>query len=80
MLDEIRTATPRRKWQDAYIIGTYPSKIDRDNFAQDYGAQLVHIATPKEECIKRAYQDIARSGIRDAVIGWINDYWERYNE
>ena len=80
LLDEIRTATPRRKWQDAYIIGTYPSKIDRDNFVQDYGAQLVHIATPKEECIKRAYQDITRSGIRDAVIGWINDYWERYNE
>ena len=80
LLDEVRTATPRRKWQDAYIIGTYPDRIDRDMFVQDYGAELVHIDTSKEECIKRAYQDIERSSLRDAVIGWINAYWERYRE
>lgn len=80
LLDEVRTATPRRKWKDAYIIGTYPDRIDRDMFVQDYGAELVHIDTSKEECIKRAYQDIERSSIRDAVIGWINAYWERYRE
>lgn len=80
LLDEVRTATPRRKWQDAYIIGTYPDRIDRDMFVQDYGAELVHIDTSKEECIKRTYQDIERSSIRDAVIGWINAYWERYRE
>lgn len=80
LLDEVRTATPRRKWQDAYIIGTYPDRIDRDVFVQDYGAELVHIDTSKEECVKRAYQDIERSSIRDAVIGWINAYWERYRE
>lgn len=80
LLDEVRTATPRRKWHAAYIIGTYPDRIDRDMFVQDYGAELVHIDTSKEECIKRAYQDIERSSIRDAVIGWINAYWERYRE
>lgn len=80
LLDEVRMATPRRKWQDAYIIGTYPDRIDRDMFVQDYGAELVHIDTSKEECVKRAYQDIERSSIRDAVIGWINAYWERYRE
>ena len=80
LLDEVRTATPRRKWQDAYIIGTYPDRIDRDVFVQDYGAEIVHIDTSKEECIKRAYQDIELTSIRDAVIGWINAYWERYRE
>lgn len=80
LLDEVRTATPRRKWQDAYIIGTYPDRIDRDMFVQDYGAELVHIDTSKEECIKRAYQDITQSSVRDAMIGWINAYWERYRE
>lgn len=80
LLDEVRTATPRRKWQDAYIIGTYPDRIDRDVFVQDYGAELVHIDTSKEECVKRAYQDIAQSSVRDAMIGWINAYWERYRE
>lgn len=80
LLDEVRTGTPRRKWQDAYIIGTYPDRIDRDMFVQDYGAELVHIDTSKEECIKRAYQDITQSSVRDAMIGWINAYWERYRE
>jgi len=80
LLDEIKTATPRRKWQDAYIIGTYPDVYDRDCFVKEYGAELVHIPTPKDECIKRAYQDITRQAIRDAVVGWITAYWERYRE
>ena len=80
LLDEVRTGIPRRMWQGACIIGTFRDRIDRDVFVQDYGAELVHIDTSKEECIKRAYQDIERSSIRDAVIGWINAYWERYRE
>lgn len=80
LLDEIRTATPRRKWQDAYIIGMYPDRIDRDNFVREYGAELVHIDTPKEDCIKRVYEDIKRVAARDAVIGWIENYWQRFTE
>lgn len=79
ILEEIRTATPRRKWQDAYIIGTYPSRFDRDEMQRRYGAELVHIDTPKDECIKRAYEDIKRAAARDAVIGWIENYWQRYS-
>jgi hypothetical protein len=80
LLDEIRTATPRRKWQDAYIIGGYPDKYERERIAAEYNAELIHISTTKDECIKRACEDIARSSVRDAVIGWINSYWERYSE
>ena len=80
LLDEIRTATPRRKWQDAYIIGSYPDRIDRDNFVREYNAELVHIDTPQDACVKRAYEDIKRVAARDAVVGWIADYWRRYNE
>lgn len=80
LLDEIRTATARRKWQDAYIIGTYPERLDRELFVREYMAETVHIATPREECIKRAYEDIQRAGVRDAVIGWIENYWQRYRE
>lgn len=80
LLDEIRTATPRRKWQDAYIIGSYPDRIDRDNFVREYNAELVHIDTPQDACVKRAYEDIKRVAVRDAVVGWIADYWRRYNE
>ena len=78
LLDEVRTATLRRKWQDAYIIGMYPDRIDRDNFVRDFGAELVHIDTPKEECIKRAYEDCSRQAVREAVVGWIESYWQRF--
>lgn len=80
LLDEIRTATPRRKWQDAYIIGTYPERYDREEFVNTYGAELVHIETPKDECIKRAYQSTERVAVRDAVVSWIEKYWQRYRE
>jgi predicted kinase len=80
ILEEVRTATPRRRWQDAYIIGTYPSRFDRDEMQRKYGAELVHIDTPKDECIKRAYEDVKRAAARDAVIGWIEAYWQRYSE
>ena len=78
LLNEARTAGRRRKWQDAYIIGTYPDRLDREEIVREYAAELVHVATPKEECIKRAYQDIQRPIIRDAAVGWINNYWQRY--
>ena len=80
LLDHIRTATMRRKWQDAYIIGTYPDTFDRDRLVKEYGAELIHIDTPKDECIKRAYESVTRAAARDAVIGWIEAYWQRYSE
>lgn len=80
LLNEIRTAGTQRKWQDAYIIGTYPDALDREEFVRDYGAELIHIDTSKDECIKRAYADIARPSVRDAVLGWIENYWQRYRE
>ena len=79
LLDEVRTAGTRRKWQDAYIVGTYPENYAREEMVREYGAELVHIDTPKDECIARAMRDITHEPIRAAVIGWINNYWERYS-
>lgn len=78
LLNEVRTATMRRKWQNAYIIGTYPDVLDREQLQREYGAELVHIDTPKEECIRRAVQDEPRISIQNAVVGWIESYWQRY--
>lgn len=80
LLDEIYYATPRRQWQNAYIIGTYPERYDRDEIVKRFGAELIHISTPKDECVKRACQDIKRLPIREAVLGWIDNYWQRYKE
>lgn len=81
ILDEIRTATPRRRWQDAYIIGTYPDRIDRDYITREYPPDvinLVHIDTPKAACIKRAHENIKQSAVRDTVVGWIENYFARF--
>lgn len=80
LLNEARTATARRKWQDVYIIGTYPDVIDRENFVREYNAELVHIATSKDECIKRIYQDVKQLSVRDAAVGWVEGYFQRYRE
>ena len=80
LLDQIETATTRSRWQNAYIIGTYPERYDREEIERRFNAELVHISTPKEECIKRVYQDIQRQSVRDAVVGWIDNYWKRYKE
>lgn len=80
LLDHIRTATMRRKWQDAYIIGTYPDTFDRDRLVKEYGAELVHIGTPKVECIARINQAGLPPAARDAAVGWVENYFARYRE
>lgn len=79
LLDTIRTAGRGRRWQDAYIIGTYPDRLDREEFVREYGAELIHIDTPREECIRRAQNDEERRAVLSEVIKWIDDYWERYH-
>jgi len=80
LFDEIRTATPRRRWQNAYIVGMFADRYDREEFVRDYGAELIHIATPKDECIKRACENITQKSLRDAAVGWIENFWERFVE
>lgn len=44
-------------------------------------ARNSYTSTRRRRSVSSApYQDIERSSIRDAVIGWINAYWERYRE
>ena len=80
LYDEIRTATPRRRWQNAYIVGMFYNRYDRDELVKEYGAELIHITTPKDECIKRACETLKQKSLRDAAVGWINSFWERYTE
>ncbi|MBD5086685.1 MAG: hypothetical protein HDT32_04975 [Clostridiales bacterium] len=80
LLDKIYHAGPRRKWQDAYIIGTFPDVYDRERFIAEYNAEPIHIATPREECIRRAQEDLQRGAVLDMVLGWIDNYWKNYSE
>ena len=52
IIDQIRTRTGL--WKDAYIIGGYPLRTDRDRLCNMLRATPIYIDTPKDECIKRA--------------------------
>ncbi len=80
LLDEIRTATPRRKWQNAYIIDSCADAYERERYVAEYGAMLIHIPTSKDECIARAQRVAKHQAQLDTILGWINYYWERFVE
>jgi predicted kinase len=75
LLERIRLRAGQ--WENAYIIGGYPERYDRDRLAEEYIAELIHIDTPQDECIRRAYKDERRAAVRDATVQYINNYFER---
>lgn len=62
------------QWDDAYIIGGYPDKYERQRLADTLGAELIYCEATKEECISRAM----KSERPDQWIKYINDWWEKY--
>ncbi len=80
LLEEIRTATPYRKWEDAYIIGTYPSRYDREELIKTLGAIPIHINTSKEDCKARIEEEVENSAVKKEIGGWVDKYFERYSE
>jgi predicted kinase len=41
-------------FEDAYIIGGFPNRGEREDLARRLGAHLIHIDTDRETCIERA--------------------------
>ena len=67
----------RGKWLNAYIIGGYPFKAERDRLIDTLGAREVFIDTDKEECVNRL---IAANDGRDIEqwVKYIDDWWLQY--
>lgn len=72
ILDMIRTRCG--DWENAYIIGGYPRQAERERMAAIYGAEMVHIDTPREVCMQRASD---RPG---EWMGYIEEYWNSYQQ
>ncbi len=70
ILDQILTHTGH--WRNAYIIGGYPYISDRERMAELYGAELIHVDTPKEDCLLRAEQRPAE------WTEYIEEYFEKF--
>ena len=67
----------RGKWLNAYIIGGYPFKAERERLIDMLGAREIFIDTPKEECINRL---LASEDGRDIEqwVKYIDDWWLQY--
>lgn len=66
----------RGKWLNAYIIGGYPYKAERERLANELGAREVFIDTNYEECIKR----LEACTDRDKKVWeqYVSDWWLQY--
>lgn len=78
ILDMIKCRTG--KWRNAWIIGTYPLPMDRKRLMDATGAELIHIDTDKEECLRRLYNDPERHQVITQWEQYINDYFNKYKE
>lgn len=70
LLDQIRTRTGM--WRNAYVIGGYPLRSDRDRLCDLLNAEAIYIEATKEECMSRAINDEWKTFIQD----WFDDYTE----
>jgi len=68
----------RGKWLNAYVIGGYPFKAERDRLIDSLGAREVFIDTDRETCINRllACED---SRNKAEWTKYIDDWWQQYN-
>lgn len=74
LLDQIKTRYGQ--WYDAYIIGGYPDKYERERLAKELGAELIYCESTKEECIDR----LENSNKPKAWLEYIEDWWKKYTD
>jgi hypothetical protein len=73
LLDQIKTRYGQ--WCDAWIIGGYPDKLERENLAVKLGAELIYCEATREECLER----LAASGKPASWAQYIDKWWERFS-
>lgn len=72
LLDQIKTRYGQ--WYDAYVIGGYPEKYERERLADMLGAETIYVESTKEECLRRRVE----SGRPKAWDGYIEEWWRVY--
>ena len=72
ILDMIKTRYG--EWNNAYIIGGYPRIMERERMATIYGAEMIHIDTPREVCELRAAQRPAE------WLRYVAGYWDAFQD
>ena len=67
----------RGKWTNAYLIGGYPYKAERDRLIDTLGAREIYIDTSKEECIKRL-ESCNDGRDKEEWLKYIDDWWLQF--
>lgn len=68
------------KWQNAYIIGGYPLKMDRERLEQRLNATTIFVSSTKEECLQRVKERFSDEETINIWNEYINEWFERYSE
>ena len=63
VIDQIRTRTGL--WRNAFVIGTYPLRTDRDRLCDLLRAEPVFIETDEDTCLERARTDEWKHLVRE---------------
>jgi hypothetical protein len=64
------------KWHDAYIIGTYANKQERERIAREVGAELIYCASVKEECYAIMNERRLPAEWMKYIDKWFSEYME----
>lgn len=65
------------KWQNGYIIGSFPLISERERIVKQYGAREVFIDTDEAECIRRLREDPQGRNVEEWT-GYIEEWFRRY--
>ena len=76
LLDAVKYRKGR--WQNAYIVGGYPLRSERERMCREYGAREIFIAATRDDCIKRLLDDNARN--LQEWARYIEEWFDRANE
>ena len=78
LLDQIKVRYGQ--WQNAWIIGGFPDKYQRERLADELGAELVFMECLKEEAYARLEMDEKRILIKEEYKRYIDDWFRKYTE
>jgi predicted kinase len=72
LIDAVQTRNGR--WVNAFIVRTFPLKGERERLAASLVAELVHIDTPQDVCLERAFN---RAEGYDRIV---TEFWQKFQK
>lgn len=74
LIDNIRTRYG--KWKNAYIVGGYPHKVDREELKRKLNAIDIYIEADKDECLARARAE--RGVFGEEWAGYVERWFDEF--